>query len=78
VRSLRAAARVTASLDERVGEDRTSLGDLVTDDRAVDPSAAAIEIEDRDQIAAMLRLLPERHRDVLIRRYGLNDRRAQS
>jgi DNA-directed RNA polymerase sigma subunit (sigma70/sigma32) len=26
----------------------------------------------------MLRLLPERHREVLVRRYGLNDRRAES
>ena len=26
----------------------------------------------------MMRLLPERHREVLIRRYGLNDRPAQS
>ena len=73
VRSLRAAARVAASLDEPVGEDRTPLGDLVADDRAIDPSAAAIELEDRDEVSAMLRLLPERHREVLIRRYGLND-----
>jgi RNA polymerase primary sigma factor len=73
VRSLRAAARVTASLDEPVGEDRTPLGDRVVDDGAVDPSAAAIELEDRDEVSAMLRLLPDRHREVLIRRYGLND-----
>jgi RNA polymerase primary sigma factor len=73
VRSLRGAARVTASLDELVGEATTRLGDLVADDRAVDPSAAAIELEDRDEVSAMLRLLPERHRGVLIRRYGLND-----
>ena len=73
VRSLRASAWVTASLDEPVGEDRTPLGDLVADDRVVDPSAAAIELEDHEQVSAMLRLLPERHREVLIRRYGLND-----
>ena len=72
MRSLRAAARVTVSLDEPVGEDMTPLGDLVADDRAVDPSAAAIELEDREEISAMLCLLPERHREVLIRRYGLN------
>jgi RNA polymerase primary sigma factor len=78
VRSLRAAARVTASLDEPVGEDTTPLGELVADDRAVDPSAAAIELEDRDQVSAMLRLLPERHREVLIRRYGLNGGEAQN
>lgn len=73
VRSLRVAARVTASLDEPVGEDTTPLGDLVADDRAVDPSAAAIGLEDRDEVSAMLRLLPDRHREVLRRRYGLND-----
>jgi RNA polymerase primary sigma factor len=78
VRALRTAARVTASLDEPVGDDATPLGELVADDRAVDPSAAAIELEDRDQVSAMLRLLPERHREVLIRRYGLNDRDVQS
>ena len=78
VRSLRASARVTASLDDPVGEDRTPLGDLVADDRLVDPSAAAIELEDRQQVSAMLRLLPERHREVLIRRYGLNDGPVQS
>jgi RNA polymerase primary sigma factor len=72
-RALRAAGRVTASLDQPVGEDRTPLGDLMVDDRAVDPSAAAIELEERDEVYAMLRLLPERHREVLIRRYGLND-----
>jgi RNA polymerase primary sigma factor len=78
VHSLRAAASVTASLDEPVGEDATPLGDLVADDRAVDPSAAAIRLEDREEVSAMLRLLPERHREVLIRRYGLNGGRARS
>jgi RNA polymerase primary sigma factor len=78
VRSLRAAARVTASLDEPVGDDATPLGDLVADERAVDPLESAIARESRHELSAMLRLLPERHREVLIRRYGLNDRRAQS
>jgi RNA polymerase primary sigma factor len=78
VRSLRAAARVTSSLDEPVGEDTTPLGDLFADERAVDPSASAIANEDHGEVSAMLRLLPERHREVLIRRYGLNDRHAHS
>jgi RNA polymerase primary sigma factor len=74
VRSLRAAARVTASLDQPLGEDTIALCDLVVDEEAVDPPAAAIELEARDEVSAMLRLLPARHREVLIRRYGLNDR----
>jgi RNA polymerase primary sigma factor len=78
VRSLRAAARGTASLDEPVGEDATPLGDLMADERAEDPSESAIASERRDEVLAMLRLLPERHREVLTRRYGLNDSRTQS
>src|SRR5690349_12526488 len=55
VRSLRGAARVAASLDEPVGGDTTPLGDLLADERAVDPSASAIAHEDRDEISTMLR-----------------------
>jgi RNA polymerase primary sigma factor len=78
VRSLRTAARVTASLELPVGEDTTSLGDLIGDERAVDPPEEAIAHENRDEIRTMLRLLPERHREVISRRYGLNGGRAQS
>jgi RNA polymerase primary sigma factor len=78
VRSLRGTARVTASLDEPVGDDATPLGDLVADESAVDPSESAIARENHYEVSAMLCLLPERHREVLVRRYGLNDRHAQS
>jgi RNA polymerase sigma factor (sigma-70 family) len=78
VRSLRTAARVTASLELAVGEDTTSLGDLIGDERAVDPPEEAIAQESRDEVRTMLRLLPKRHREVITRRYGMNDGRAQS
>jgi RNA polymerase primary sigma factor len=78
VRSLRTAAQVVDSLDEPVGETTTPLGDLLADPRAVDPSESAIAHEQRDDVAAMLRLLPERHREVLVRRYGLHGGRVQS
>lgn len=78
VRSLRSAARVTASLELAVGEDTTSLGDLIGDERAVDPPEEAIARERRDEVRTMLRLLPKRHREVITRRYGMNDGRAQS
>jgi RNA polymerase primary sigma factor len=77
VRSLRDAARVTASLDQPVGEGTTPLSDLVPDERAVDPSENAIAHENRHEVAALLRLLPARHREVLMRRYGLNDSPVQ-
>jgi RNA polymerase primary sigma factor len=78
VRSLRTAAQVTASLDQPLGEETTSLGDLTPDERAVDPSENVIARESRDEVWNMLRLLPERQREVLVRRYALNDRRAES
>jgi RNA polymerase primary sigma factor len=78
VRSLRTAAQVTASLDEPVGEDETVLGDLIADARAVDPSEAAIVQDQRDDVSAMLLFLPKRHREVLVRRFGLNGRDVQS
>ena len=78
VRSLRNVARVAVSLDESVGDGTTTLADLVVDEQAEDPSASAIAHEDQREVAAMLRLLPARHREVLIRRYGLNQRRPQS
>jgi len=78
VRSLRAAARVTASLDEPVGEGTTPLADLMADERAVDPTENAIAGEIRREVVAMLRLLPERHREVLVRRYDLHDHAVQS
>jgi RNA polymerase primary sigma factor len=78
VRSLRASAQVVASLDEPVGEDATRLGDLIADPGSVDPSEAALARERHDEIVAMVRLLPKRHREVLVRRYGLDGRRADS
>jgi RNA polymerase primary sigma factor len=78
VRSLRTAAQVTASLDEPVGESATALADLIPDPRAVDPAVSAIADERRDDVCAMVRLLPKRHREVLVRRYGLNGSRVQS
>jgi RNA polymerase primary sigma factor len=78
VRSLRAAPRVTASLDAPAADDAMPLCDLVADERVADPSAATIELEGRQEVSAMLRLLPERHRAVLTHRYGLDDSAVHS
>ena len=53
-------------------------GDLIGDERAVGPPEEAIAHENRKEVRAMLRLLPQRHREVITRRYGLTDGRAQS
>jgi RNA polymerase primary sigma factor len=78
VRALRGAARVTASLDEVVGEDATPLGELIADPDGADAWQHADTEEGRRQVGSMLRLLPERHRQVLIRRYGLAGEHAQT
>jgi RNA polymerase primary sigma factor len=78
VRFLRGAARVTASLDEPIGEDAIPLVDVIADKGAVDPPEQAIVHDERAEVSAMLRLLPERHREVLVRRYGLNKVRVHS
>jgi RNA polymerase sigma factor (sigma-70 family) len=78
VQSLRGSARVTASLDAPVGEEAAALVELITDRRAVDPAERAIAREQRREVSAMLRLLPAKHREVLVRRYGFGDVRAQS
>jgi RNA polymerase primary sigma factor len=71
VRVLREAASVTASLDEPVGEDGSPLGDLIPDRQAVDPWRHTDERESHRQLWSMVDMLPDRHREVLLRRYGL-------
>ena len=78
VRELRGAPRVTASLDEQVGEDGSPLAEFVADPEAVEPSRHVDEHDKRRQLRSMLRMLPHRHRTVLVRRYGLLDDRALS
>jgi RNA polymerase primary sigma factor len=78
VSSLQQAARVTASLDETVGEEDTPLGELVADDNAADPSERAVAREESGRVRSLLGLLSKRHRDVMVRRYGLGEEAPQS
>jgi RNA polymerase primary sigma factor len=71
VRTLRQAARVTASLDGPASDDETALADVFADPAGVDPSQHAIAREREGQLWDMLEKLPIRHRQVLCRRYGL-------
>jgi RNA polymerase primary sigma factor len=78
VRSLQQAAHVTSSLDEPVGEEDTPLGNLVADPRADDPAECAVAGEAAGKVASMVRHLPQRQRDVVVRRYGLGAEAPQS
>jgi RNA polymerase sigma factor (sigma-70 family) len=71
VRTLRTAPHVTASLDESIGNDTTQLAELIGDAMAADGCRRAEERETTRQLWAMLQLLPERQREVVLRRYGL-------
>jgi len=71
VRSLREAAHVAASLDAPVGADGTPLVELVADPDPADPWRRLDERETRRRAWSLLRVLPRRHREVLVRRYGL-------
>jgi RNA polymerase primary sigma factor len=77
VGALRSAAQVTASLDEVVGEDASPLVDLIPDTAAAAPWERAGELETHGQLSRMLRALPTKHREVLMRHYGLNGRPAE-
>jgi RNA polymerase sigma factor (sigma-70 family) len=78
VRSLRSMGHVAASLDEPVGEDGTPLVELVADPDPVDPWRRLDERETRRRVWSLLKVLPRRHREVLIRRYGLVGGEAQT
>jgi RNA polymerase sigma factor (sigma-70 family) len=75
---LRAAPHVSASLDEPLDDGPAVLGELIADATAPDAVRLAEQRETRRQLWAALRLLPERHRQVLVRRYGLLGDRSQT
>jgi RNA polymerase sigma factor (sigma-70 family) len=78
VRSLRTAARVTASLDEPVSEDGSPRAELVADPDPVDPWRHLDDLETRRRAWSLLKVLPRRQREVLARRYGLAAGEAQT
>jgi RNA polymerase primary sigma factor len=74
LREIRTAAEEVASLDAPAGEEGdATLGTLVPDAGAVDPSQAAATNDARDVIHDALERLDERERFVLERRFGLVD-----
>jgi RNA polymerase sigma factor (sigma-70 family) len=64
-------AQVVTSLDAPVGEEGAVLGDFL-DDRAAGPDELAVEAVGRETVERVLAALPERERQVLILRFGLD------
>ena len=72
-KEVRAAARASSSLDAPVGEANDAvLGDFVAGDGPL-PDELVEDSLRSETLAVALRSLPDRHRDVVILRYGLDD-----
>jgi RNA polymerase primary sigma factor len=70
---VRAAARASTSLDAPIGEtDDATLGDFVAGDQPLPDELVENSLRSQT-LAIALRSLPERHRIVVILRYGLDD-----
>jgi RNA polymerase sigma factor (sigma-70 family) len=72
VTRLKESAHAIASLDSPVGDDGAELKDLIEDERVGDPGELAAEALGREALTQVLGALPERERQVLILRFGLD------
>jgi DNA-directed RNA polymerase sigma subunit (sigma70/sigma32) len=78
VRAKRDPTRLTASLDESAGERARPLSEVIGDPHGSEPEDGIARDEMRREVWQLLRLLPERHRHVLIRRRGIGGGRPES
>jgi RNA polymerase primary sigma factor len=76
VREVKDAVTETTSLNGPLGEqqDGPELGEFVEDERASDAAGEVISEMERTFLQEAIEQLPERHRYVLVHRYGLEDR----
>ena len=72
VARLQGAAQAVTSLDTLVGDEGAALQDLLEDDSAVGPDELAMEAVGRESLEQALATLPERARQVLVLRFGLD------
>src|SRR6188472_97650 len=71
VREVREAARAVASLDRPMADSETSLGELISGEEAGPEEEVTVSL-DMDVLRRAVSQLPERERDVVKLRYGLN------
>jgi RNA polymerase sigma factor (sigma-70 family) len=72
VHRLKDTAQTITSLDTPIGDDGAALQDFLEDDSAVGPDELAVEAVGREALEQVLNDLPERERQVLILRFGLD------
>ena len=68
----RTPPRPSPRLDTPIGDDGAALQDFLEDDSAVGPDELAVEAVGREALEQVLNALPERERQVLILRFGLD------
>jgi RNA polymerase primary sigma factor len=75
VRTVKDAMPDATSLDQPLSseEGASELGDFVEDERASDTAGEVMREMENEGLQAAIERLPERHRRVLVRRYGLDD-----
>jgi RNA polymerase primary sigma factor len=69
---LRETAQAITSLDAPVGDDGAALQDFLEDDAAAGPDELAVAAVGREALEHALEALPEREREVLVLRFGLD------
>jgi RNA polymerase primary sigma factor len=76
LRDVKGAMPDATSLDQPVSSEDTAsqLGDFIEDERVSDTPDTVMREMETDQLKEAIERLPERHRYVLVRRYGLDDR----
>jgi RNA polymerase primary sigma factor len=74
VRDVKDAMPDATSLDKPLstGDDSSELGEFVEDERASDTPGEVMREIETTSLAEAIERLPERHRHVLVRRYGLD------
>ena len=70
-----AIPEATTSLNGQLslGEDGSELGEFIEDERASDTAGGVMDEMERASFQEAIERIPERHRYVLVRRYGLHD-----
>ena len=78
VRDLKGSLWDASSLNQPLSSDAdaTEIGELIEDERASEVAGTVIEEMEMDWLADAVEKLPERHRYVLIKRYGLGEEEA--
>ena len=78
VRDLKGSLWDASSLNQPLSSeaDATEIGELIEDERASEVAGTVIGEMEMDWLADAVEKLPERHRRVLIKRYGLGDEEA--